>query len=204
VEPGFGGQVLPGEMIVLGDSEGMECTREEADLMEVAAQVNAQVRALGLPSKSIVHSWKTAGVGGIPGYVTHYDRLATGGRYARNVGYLGITLDASMSALKINEACTTGSERECQVVAYQEGGKFAGSLAGGGIGAAASAAACTVFAVTTAGIGGVACAVIAGGLGAAAGGYAGGVGGRALHRVCDSYVSVFLFRLVSRSVRLAR
>ena len=271
--------MLPGEMIVLGDPEGMACTREEADLMEVAAQVNAQVRALdqdeaqflvkyhalleavtstssaglgagavmvskqigsiektlrnierlhqdsyrkhghlnhpefferrralfkeldfslgsvarqgmsldddaklkralGLSSKSIVHSWKTAGVGGIPGYATHYERLATGGRYARNVGYLGITLDASLSALKIHESCTTGSERECQIVAYQEGGKFTGSLVGGGIGAAASAATCTVFAITTAGIGGVACAVIAGGLGAAAGGHGGGVLGQ--------------------------
>ena len=279
LNPGLGGQVLPGEMIVLGDPEGMACTREEADLMEVAAQVNAQVRALdqdeaqflvkyhalleavtstssaglgagavmvskqigsiektlrnierlhqdsyrkhghlnhpefferrralfkeldfslgsvarqgmsldddaklkralGLSSKSIVHSWKTAGVGGIPGYATHYERLATGGRYARNVGYLGITLDASLSALKIHESCTTGSERECQIVAYQEGGKFTGSLVGGGIGAAASAATCTVFAITTAGIGGVACAVIAGGLGAAAGGHGGGVLGQ--------------------------
>ncbi|WP_421911250.1 type VI secretion system PAAR protein [Marinobacter sp.] len=281
LNPGLGGQVLPGEMIVLGDPEGMECTREEADLMDVAAQVNAQVRALdqdeaqfivkyhalleaitstssaglgagavmvskqigsiektlknierlhqdsyrkhghlnhpeffekrralfkeldfslgsvarqglsldddaklkralGLSSKSIVHSWKTAGVGGIPGYATHYDRLATGARYARNVGYLGITLDASMSARKIHEACTSGSDKECQVVAYSEGGKFTGSLAGGAVGATAAAATCTVFAITTAGIGGVACAVIAGGLGAAAGGYGGGVGGESI------------------------
>ncbi|EON93678.1 hypothetical protein MARLIPOL_03205 [Marinobacter lipolyticus SM19] len=276
LNPGLGDQVLPGEMIVLGDPEGMVCTREEADLMEVAAQVNAQVRsldqdeaqfivkyhalleavtstgsaglgagavmvskqigsiektlknierlhqdsyrkhghlnhpeffekrralfkeldfslgsvarqgmsldddaklkrALGLSSKSIVHHWKAAGVGGIPGYATHYERLATGAKYARNVGYLGITLDASMSALKIHEACTSGSDKECQVVAYSEGGKFTGSLAGGAVGAIAASATCTVFAITTAGIGGVACAVIAGGLGAAGGGLGGGV-----------------------------
>ena len=53
-----------------------------------------------------------------------------------------------------------------------------GSLVGGGIGAAVLAATCTVFAITTAGIGGVACAVIAGGLGAAAGGHGGGVLGQ--------------------------
>ncbi len=145
-------------------------------------------RALGMSSKSIVHHWKTAGVGGIPGYATHYERLATGARYVRNVGYLGITLDASMSALKISEACTAGSEKECQVVAYREGGKFAGSLAGGGIVAAASAATCTVFAVTTAGVGGVACAVIAGGLGAAAGGYGGGVLGEGAGEILSKEV----------------
>ena len=277
LNPGLGGQVLPGEMIVLGDPEGMECTREEADLMEVAAQVNAQVRSLdqdeaqfivkyydllesitstgsaglgagavmvgkqigsiektlknierlhqesyrkhghlnnpeffekrralfkeldfslgsvarqgmsldddaklkrslGLSSKSIVHSWKTAGVGGIPGYATHYERLASGARYARNVGYLGITLDVSMSALKIKEACTADDEKECQVVAYREGGKLIGS-SGFGAAGGALAAGCTMVAVTSAGIGGVACVVIVGGLGAAGGSYFGaGVG----------------------------
>lgn len=130
-------------------------------------------RALGLSSKSIVNNWKTAGVGDIPGYATHYERVAKGAKYVRNVGYLGITLDASMSALRINEVCTVGSDKQCQAVAYQEGGKFFGSLAGGGIGAGASGA-CIAFAVTTAGIGGVACAVVVGGLGAAVGGSLGG------------------------------
>lgn len=281
LNPDLGDRVLPGEMIVLGDPEGKACTAEEADLMEVAAQVNAQVRsldpveaqfivdyydlleavtstgsaglgagavmvsrqigsiektlksieqlyqdsyrthghlnhfgffdkrrallkeldfalgrvarkgmsidsderlrrALGLSSKSIVHHWKTSGVGAIPGYSKYYERLATGARYARNVGYVGIALDASISASKIREACTTGSTSECQVVAYQEGGKFAGSLAGGSIGATVAVSTCTVFAVTTAGIGGIACAVIAGGLGAAAGGQVGGNTGEAI------------------------
>lgn len=281
LNPDLGDRVLPGEMIVLGDPQGEACTTEEADLMEVAAQVNAQVRsldpveaqfivdyydlleavtstgsaglgagavmvsrqigsiektlksieqlyqdsyrthghlnhfgffdkrrallkeldfalgrvarkgmsidsderlrrALGLSSKSIVHHWKTSGVGAIPGYSKYYERLATGARYARNVGYVGIALDASISASKIREACTAGSTSECQVVAYQEGGKFAGSLAGGSIGATVAVSACTVFAVTTAGIGGIACAVIAGGLGAAAGGQVGGNTGEAI------------------------
>jgi len=90
------------------------------------------------------------------------------------VGYLGVTLDVSLSALKIREACTAGDEKECQVVAYQEGGKLTGSMLGGGIGGALATSTCVAFAVTTAGIGGVACVVIAGGLGAAAGGAGGG------------------------------
>jgi hypothetical protein len=87
-------------------------------------------RALGLSSKSIVHNWKTAGVGGIPGYATHYERVARGAKYVRNVGYLGVTLDVSMSAMKIHEACTEGDERACQIVAYQEGGEVDGFNAG--------------------------------------------------------------------------
>jgi len=261
---------MPGEMVVLGDPEGMECTQKEVELMEVAAQVNAQVRsleqdeaqflvkyydlleaitstgsaglgagavmvskqigsiestlknierlhqdsyrkhghlnhpeffekrralfkkldfalgsvarkgmsldddaklkrALGLSSRSIVHNWKTAGVGGIPGYATHYERVARGAKYARNVGYLGITLDVSMSAMKISEACSVGDEKECQAVAYRESGKLVGATIFGAAGGAL-AGACTLVGVTTAGIGGVACAVIVGGLGATAGG----------------------------------
>ncbi|MFB2704928.1 type VI secretion system PAAR protein [Marinobacter shengliensis] len=281
LNPGLGGQLMPSEMIVLGDPEGMECTQKEIELMEVAAQMNAQVRsleqdeaqflvkyydlleaitstgsaglgagavmvsrqissiestlkkierlhqdsyrkhghlshpeffekrralfkeldfalgkvarkgmsldddtnlkrALGLSSKSIVHNWKTAGVGGIPGYATHYERVARGAKYVRNVGYLAVTLDVSMSAMKIHEACTEGDERACQIVAYQEGGKLTGSMLGGVIGGGLAGATCLSFGVTTAGIGGVACAVIAGGLGAAGGGYAGGVGGETI------------------------
>lgn len=46
LNPGLGENVLPGEMIVLGDPKVTECTQEEVDLMEVAAQVNAEVRSL--------------------------------------------------------------------------------------------------------------------------------------------------------------
>jgi len=280
LNPDLGAQLLPGEMIVLGDPEGMACSQQEAELMELAAQVNAQARsldqdeaqflvkyydlleaitstgsaglgagavmvsrqitsieatlknierlhqdsyrkhghlnhpeffekrrglfkeldfalgslvrkgmsldddaklkrALGLSSKSIVHNWKTAGVGGIPGYATHYERVAKGAKYVRNVGYLGVTLDVSLSALKIREVCTAGDEKECQVVAYQEGGKLLGSMGGGAVGAGASYG-CLAFGVTSAGIGGVACAVIVGGVGAFLGGYYGGTRGEAL------------------------
>ncbi len=269
LNPGLGAQVLPGEMVVLGDPEGLECTQQEAELMEVAARVNAQVRsleqdeaqfivkhfdlleaitstgsaglgagavmvskqissievtlknierlhqdsyrkhghlnhpeffekrralfkeldfalgsvarkgmsldddaklkrALGLSSKSIVNNWNTAGVGAIPGYATHYERVAKGAKYVRNVGYLGVTLDVSMSALKIREACTAGDEKECQVVAYRESGKLVGATIFGAAGGAL-AGACTLVGVTTVGIGGVACAIIVGGLGAAGG-----------------------------------
>lgn len=279
LNPDLGAQVLPGEMIVLGDPDGTECTQKEAELMEVAARVNAQVRsleqgeaeflvkyydlleaitstgsagmgagavmvskqigsiektlknieglhqdsyrkhghlnhpeffekrralfkeldfalgsvarkgmsldddaklkrALGLSAKSIVNSWKSAGIGDIPGYATHYDRVAKGAKYVRNVGYLGITLDVSMSALKIREACTAGDDQACQVVSYSEGGKLVGSMVGGAIGAGASYG-CLAFGVTSAGIGAIACAVIVGGAGAAFGGQVGAARGEA-------------------------
>ena len=279
LNPGVGDQVLPGDMIVLGDPEAKQCSVEEADLMAVAKQVNTKVRslsadeaqfltrhydllevitstssaglgagavmvakqldhikatlmeverlhqdsyrkhghlnhseffekrralfkkldfalgglakrgmsldddpklkrALGLSSKSIVSHWNKAGVGNIPGYATHYDRVAAGSKYVRGVGYLGIALDSSASALKIYEACSVGGEKECEVVSYREGGRLAGSVLGGVVGAGASAA-CVVVGIASAGIGGVACAVIVGGLGAATGGSVGGAIGEA-------------------------
>ncbi|KPQ00109.1 type VI secretion system PAAR protein [Marinobacter sp. HL-58] len=284
LNPGLGGQVLPGEMIVLGDPEGMECSREEADLMEVAAQVNAQVRsldqdeaqfivkyhalleavtstgsaglgagavmvskqigsiektlknierlhqdsyrkhghlnhpeffekrralfkeldfslgsvarqgmsldddaklkrALGLSSKSIVHSWKTAGVGGIPGYATHYERLASGAKYAKGVGYLSIGLDVAASGVKIHAACTNGREAECRRVKYVEGGRLSGSALGGGAGAFAGPLACGVIGLGTGGLGGVACGIIMAGVGGFAGGSVGGNTGEGIGEV---------------------
>lgn len=275
LNPGLSDQVLPGEMIVLGDPEGMACTREEADLMEVAAQVNAQVRALdqdeaqfivkyhdlleavtstgsaglgagavmvskqigsiektlknierlhqdsyrkhghlnhpeffekrralfkeldfslgslarqgmslkddaklkralGLSSKSIVHHWKAAGVGGIPGYATHYERLATGAKYAKGVGYLSIGLDVAASGVKIHAACTNGRVAECRRVKYVEGGRLSGSAIGGSAGAFAGPLVCGVIGLGTGGLGGIACGIIMAGAGGFAGGAVGG------------------------------
>ena len=81
--------------------------------------------------------------------------------------------------MKINEACTAGDNKACQVVSYRESGKLVGSMSGGAIGAGASYG-CLAFGVTSAGIGGVACAIIVGGLGAAAGGHYGGTSGEAI------------------------
>lgn len=46
LNPGMGGHVLPGEMIVVADPNSLECTTEENDLMQVAQQVNQEVRQL--------------------------------------------------------------------------------------------------------------------------------------------------------------
>lgn len=280
LNPGLGNQVLPGEMIVLGDPQSMECTREEADLMQVAARVNAKVRsldqdeaqfivdhydlletitstssaglgagavmvskqidsikatltdlerlhqesyrkhghlnhpeffekrlglfkrlnfalgnlarkgmsldddaklkrALGLSSKSIVHHWKHAGVGDIPGYASHYERLEVGARYMRYTGYLALGLDISSSIMKVREVCTVGNDGSCEKVIFKESGRMAIGTAGGALGASA-ATACGLLGFATSGVGAIACAVIVGGAGAATGGYIGGSAGEQL------------------------
>lgn len=47
LNPGIGNRTLPGEMIVVADPNSLECTTEENDLMQVAQQVNSEVRQLG-------------------------------------------------------------------------------------------------------------------------------------------------------------
>jgi hypothetical protein len=46
LNPGLGRRVVSGEMIVVADPNSFECTTRENDLMQVAAQVNREVRQL--------------------------------------------------------------------------------------------------------------------------------------------------------------
>ncbi|PAV25597.1 hypothetical protein CF392_10220 [Tamilnaduibacter salinus] len=130
-------------------------------------------KSLGLSTKSIVHHWNQAGIGEIPGYASHYGSTVRAGKLIQNAGRGAILLDGGISALRIHEACTSGSNKQCEVVAYRETGRFSGSVGGGVLGTKA-AATCTLIGLGTYGAGGLACSVIVGGLGAAAGGYIGG------------------------------
>ena len=277
LNPGLGSRVLPGEMVVIADPNGLECTIEENDLMVVAAQVNQEVRqlseqeaqfivdhydllelmtanaatglgvgatmvgqqvksingtlkelealhqstfrkygklshpefferrqklfakldfalgrvarkgmsladdaklkrALGLSSKSIVHEWKSSGVGGIPGYATHYSKLSSAAKYAQGAGYVAIGLDYYAMDQRLEQVCTFGTEKECEVATYKEYGRFSGSAGGGALGSMA-AAGCGLVGVASAGIGGIVCGIIVGGIGSAVGGHLGGTVG---------------------------
>lgn len=275
LNPNLKSAVLPGQMIVLGDVDGAECTVEEAQLMDVADQVNREVdqlseeeaeflvehydllnfmassgaagvgagalvikqqftaietslrelealhqrtykqygnlnqtsffnerraifkkldfnlghaarkgmsldadtklkNALGLSSKSIVHNWKQAGAGDIPGYSTHYSKLASASKWISAGGILGIGLDGTVSVLAINEACTVGSDKECKRTTFAQAGRLTGSTVGGAGGAAAGTALCVAVGLGSGGAGGIACMLILGGTGSVAGGAAGG------------------------------
>ncbi|WP_083394716.1 type VI secretion system PAAR protein [Marinobacter sp. AC-23] len=278
LNPGLNNRVLPGEMIVIADPNSHECTIEENNLMEVAQQVNQEVRqlseqeaqfivdhydllemmtsnaatglgvgatmigqqiksinttlkelevlhqdtfrkhgklshpeffeqrqrlftkldfalgkiarkgmslddspklkkAMRMSTKRIVHEWKTAGVGGIPGYGTHYAKLASAAKYAQGAGYVAIGLDYWAMDQRLEQVCTFGSEEQCEVARYQEYGQFSGSAFGGALGSTA-AVGCGFLGIATAGVGGVACVIIVGGVGSAVGGQLGGTVGR--------------------------
>lgn len=133
--------------------------------------------ALGLSTSSITHKWNQTGISDIEGYATHIGRAAKYVKAMRYTGYVGIGFSALHSVNEINEACSVGREEECTKKKYTEVGNFVGSTSGSIFGGSLAVPLCIAIGVGTAGTGGLACAVIAGGTLGYVGGEAGGWGG---------------------------
>ncbi|MGP3591619.1 hypothetical protein [Vagococcus sp. WN89Y] len=127
--------------------------------------------ALGLSSRSIVHDWTTAGVGGIRGYSTWLDNAAKSARFMKMGGWVAIGFAGLNTTNEVYHACTSGRENECTKVAVKEYSKFGASIAGGifggTVGSLALGATCVALGVVSGGTGYLACTII----GAAVGGY---------------------------------
>ena len=87
---------------------------------------------LGLSTKSIMHQWKaqTGPVISVPGFEKNLDKAAYLTKGLRRAGHVGIALDVGRSGLKIHEACTVGTDKECAKTSFKEGGRLTGSVAG--------------------------------------------------------------------------
>jgi len=143
--------------------------------------------ALGLSTSSITHKWNQTGVGDIDGYATHIERAAKYVKAMRYTGYVGIGFSGLNSLNEINEACSVGRESECTKKKYTEIGSFTLGTSGGVFAGGFAIPLCVAIGVGTAGVGGLACVVIAGaGLGYAGstvGGSVGEFGGEQLYEV---------------------
>ncbi|MEQ5837670.1 hypothetical protein [Marinobacter sp. NFXS9] len=104
LNPNLKGVVLPGQMIVLGDPNGSECTLEEAQLMDVADQVNREVDEL---------SEEEAGV-----LVEHYDLL----KFMASSGSAGLGAGSFVIKQQINAIET--SLRELETLHQQTYSRF--------------------------------------------------------------------------------
>jgi hypothetical protein len=95
-------------------------------------------------------------------------------------GYIGIGIGGISSLLAVQEVCVGDSGAACEKIKFTEGGKFAGSTAGGifggEIGTYASGPICLALGVST-GVGGVVCVATVIGIGAWVGTTGGGVAG---------------------------
>ena len=139
--------------------------------------------ALGISSRSVVHSWTKAGVAGqIPGYATHIDGIAKASIYIKYGGWIGTAVGGSASLMKVQDVCSAGDKDACDRVKYTEGGSFVGSFAGGVaasalLGVSTTGAICVALGAPTAGIGALACGLVVVGTGSLVGGSLGGTVG---------------------------
>jgi hypothetical protein len=115
---------------------------------------------LGISTKSYLHS------GDIPGYAKKITGISKAARALSKGAYVGMALDVGVTALEVQEACSTGREEQCRQAKYVEGGKLAGGLlgsaAGGIAGGYLGTSICLAVGVPTGGIGTVVCAIVGG------------------------------------------
>ncbi len=100
---------------------------------------------LGLSNKSILHNWDTVkSNGSVPELGKHINRVAAIARGAKAVGFIGIGIDAGISASNITHACVGEDTSQCERVSYKETvgltGAVIGAAGGGSIGAKVGAA----------------------------------------------------------------
>lgn len=129
-------------------------------------------KALKVSTKSLVHQWnKAGGPGPIPGYAKHIQAMSNATKYMKTGGFIAIAIGGAASGPVIYEACTSGSDEECQKAWMVEGGKFSGAtalgLASGGAGGSAGTYVCALLGIPK--VGKVLCAAIGVGSGAALG-----------------------------------
>jgi hypothetical protein len=129
-------------------------------------------KMLGISTKSYWHH------GEIRRYEQTVQRIAKASQMLKKGTYIGIALDVGATALEITEACSTGREQECTRAKYVEGGKLVlgvgGAALGGYAGMGFGVAVCTaVFAIPTAGVSALGCAIVGGVVGSVAAGSVG-------------------------------
>lgn len=138
--------------------------------------------ALGISTRSLVHHWRNAGSAGqIPGYATHISAVSKAARYMKWGGWIGVAIGGGASYLKIQDVCEAGNTAACEKVKFTESGSFIGSTfmgaAAGTFLGSASGPICAGIGLSTAGAGGVACAILLVGIGSYAGTKGGEVSG---------------------------
>ncbi|UWF49318.1 PAAR domain-containing protein [Pseudomonas sp. N3-W] len=145
--------------------------------------------ALGISSRSLVHSWTKAGAAEqIPGYATHIEGVARAAKVVKYGGWIGTAIGGGASYMKVQNVCTAGKAEACKKVKFTEAGSFAGGVAGGAVAGLALtgptvAAICVALGVPTGGLAPLACGVVVVGAGSFASGAIGGAFGEEMAEV---------------------
>lgn len=126
-------------------------------------------RTLGISTKSYLHT------GEIAGYANKVAGVAKASSLIKQGAYVGVALEVAATGLDIHKACTLGRQEDCTRAKYVDGGALIGGLAGGAAGGYVGGTIlapvlCAAVGLSTAGTGGLLCAVVIGSAGAAYGG----------------------------------
>ena len=119
-------------------------------------------KALGLSTKSIVHEWRSAGVGVIPGYSNYIDKASKAAKIMKAGGWVALGFSFVNTSNDIYHACTVDREHECRKVAVKEYSKFGGAAIGGYIAGLGTASICAAIGMATAGAGALVCGIVVG------------------------------------------
>ncbi|MFI8482534.1 PAAR domain-containing protein [Pseudomonas sp. NPDC078700] len=142
--------------------------------------------ALGISSRSLVHHWTKAGAPSqIPGYATHINGVARAAKYIKVGGWIGTTVGAGASYMKVKDVCTAGNTEACERIRLTETGAFAGTVGGGAIAGlmltgSTVASMCVALGVPTGGLATLACGIVVIGAGSFAAGALGATAGEAV------------------------
>ncbi|WP_422630819.1 hypothetical protein [Pseudomonas mucidolens] len=145
--------------------------------------------ALGISSRSLVHSWTQSGAAGqIPGYATHIEGVSKAAKNIKYGGWIGTVIGGGAYYLKVQDVCSAGKVEACKKVKFTEAGSFSGGLAGGAVAGLAltgptAAAICVALGVPTGGLAPLACGVVVVGAGSFASGAIGGALGEEMAEV---------------------
>ncbi len=144
--------------------------------------------ALGISSRSLVHRWTLAGgPDQIPGYATHINGVSKAAKYLKYGGWVATGIGGGASYMKVQEVCAAGNTEACKKIRFTETGGFlgaagAGSFIGQQLGTR-TASICMMSNTSTRGIGPLACAIVAVGVSAWAGGEVGGQLGESIGEI---------------------
>lgn len=103
-------------------------------------QYNKIKHTLGLSTKSILHNAnEILDRGQVPKLGQRINTVSAWAKGSKQLGYVGIAIDAGVRTTKIYDACTIGNNQQCEKVSFTQVGGLFGAVGGGYIGGLAGA-----------------------------------------------------------------
>jgi hypothetical protein len=95
-------------------------------------QYNKIKHTLGLSTKSVLHNAnEILDRGQVPKLGQRINTVSAWAKGSKQLGYVGIAIDAGVRTTKIYDACTIGNNQQCERVSFAQVGGLSGAVGGG-------------------------------------------------------------------------